>query len=336
MADVKQNTGFLSLLRILSAFAVVVIHVAASAVTNHAGDISDTIVYVLDTVHVYLNWCVPVFFMITGYIFIGLKKECEFPNMKKYILRFLAALLVFGFGYAMLERVYTERTIHFSVLLGAVGDIFTGNLWDHMWYVYEIIGIYLILPIVKPFVEKSNQNLYYATAVTFVFNILLPSVGEVFGTTLAFSIPLVRYMFYIFAGGLIAKINPSGTKRNLVYAVCGLIASVWMVWLFYRNGVSCGYTSAAICMLAVFIFLLFSFAFAGYQENGFVKLLSGLTWGVYLIHPLVINVLIKVLKIRPLDYAAWISIPAACIIVFAVSILLIFLMKKIPLVKKML
>ena len=334
--SVKQNTGFLSLLRILSALAVVVIHVVASSVTNHTGAVSDTVVQVLDVVHVFMNWSVPVFFMITGFIFLGLKKECEFPKMKKYILRFLAALFVFGFCYAMLERVYSAHTINLAVLLGSVKDIFTGNLWDHMWYVYEIIGIYLVLPMIKPFVEKSRQNLLYAAALTFVFNILLPSVGDLLGAELAFKIPLVRYMFYIFAGGLIAKMRPAATRKHIICTICGLIASAWMVWLFYRNGISCGYTSLAVCMLAIFLFLLLSLIFADYREPQLIKAISGLTWGVYLIHPLVLNVLIKVLKFSPLDYPAYLSVPAVCIGVFAASLLLIFVMKKIPLVKKML
>ena len=336
MANEKSKTGFLSLLRIVSAFAVVVIHVVATSIINHSGDISEHLVYVLNTVHVYMNWAVPVFFMITGYIFIGLKSECELPKMKKYVLRFLAALFVFGFGYAMLERVYSTHTINLNVLLGSVGDIFAGNLWDHMWYVYEIIGIYLVLPIVKPFVQKNNKNLFYATAVTFAFNILLPSIGDMFGTELGFSIPLVRYMFYIFAGGVIAKVRPACKKRNIICAICGLVASACMVWLFYRNGVPCSYTSLAVCMLAVCIFLLFSLVLSNYKENRIGRELSAFTWGVYLIHPLVLNVLVKVLKIHPLDYPAYISIPTVCIGVFAVSMLLIFVMKKIPFVKKML
>lgn len=337
MAEMKKEVGFLSILRIISAFAVVVIHAVATSVFNYSGDVSDSIVYVLDTVHVYMNWAVPVFFMITGYIFIGLKSECELSKMKKYVLRFLAALFIFGFGYAMLERVYSTHTINIDNFIYAIGDIFTGNLWDHMWYVYEIIGIYIVLPIVKPFTDKSNKNLIYAASVTFVFNILLPFIGDMFGTELAFSIPLVRYMFYIFAGGLIAKLHIPNIKRNRIYSICFLIASICLVWIFYRNGISCAYNSLAICAMALSIFLLFSLIFENCAgKNRIIKDLSSLTWGVYLIHPLVLNVVIKVLHIQPLDYPPYFSIPILCIGVFAVSLLLIFVMKKIPLVKKML
>lgn len=334
--SVKKNTGFLSLLRILSALAVVVIHVVASSVTNYTGATSDTVVQVLDIVHVFMNWSVPVFFMITGFIFLGLKSECAFPKMKKYILRFLAALFVFGFCYAMLEHIYSAHTVNLDVLLSSIKDIFTGNLWDHMWYVYEIIGIYLVLPIIKPFVEKNSQNLLYATALTFVFNILLPSVGDILGVDIAFKIPFVRYMFYIFAGGQIAKMNLPRIKKNIIYIICGLIVSACMVGVFYRNSISCAYTSLAICMMAVFLFLLFSLICSDYKESKLIKTISGLTWGIYLIHPLVLNVLIKVLKFNPLDYPAYFSIPIVCIGVFVISLLFIFALKKIPLFKRML
>ena len=50
MANEKSKTGFLSLLRIVSAFAVVVIHVVATSIVNRSGDVSECLVYVLNTV----------------------------------------------------------------------------------------------------------------------------------------------------------------------------------------------------------------------------------------------------------------------------------------------
>lgn len=336
MADLKQSTGFLSLLRIFSAFAVVVIHVVSSSVTNHAGDISNIVVNMMDIVHIYMNWSVPMFFMITGYIFIGLKKNCEISNMKKYIIRFLVALFIFGFCYAMLERVYIERTINLSILIESIGDIFTGNLWDHMWYVYEIIGIYLILPIVKPFVEQSNKNLYYATIVTFIFNILLPTLTEIINVSFAFTVPLVKYMFYIFVGGMIAKTNLTNTRKCVFFSVIGILVSVFFVYIFYNNDINCSYNSVAICVLAVSIFFAFSFLFSDYIEKCFVKELTNLTWGIYLIHPLIINILIKILKINPLNYLAVVSIPTTCISVFVISGIIVWVLRKIIILKNIL
>lgn len=57
----------IDLLRVLSAFAIVVIHIVSAPVTNSNVEVDAGLVAVLEVIHSLMNWAVPVFFMVTGY-----------------------------------------------------------------------------------------------------------------------------------------------------------------------------------------------------------------------------------------------------------------------------
>jgi surface polysaccharide O-acyltransferase-like enzyme len=67
------NASFIIFLRIIAAVAVVMIH--TKTLTNF-----ETKGYYL--LHSCILWCVPIFFMISGYIFLGLKTNITYNNLK--------------------------------------------------------------------------------------------------------------------------------------------------------------------------------------------------------------------------------------------------------------
>ena len=83
----KYNDPALSILRIVAAFAVVVIH---SRILSDPSTVAYNFVYAA------VLWSVPIFFMITGYIFLGMKTAVEYHDIKKNVFRFLVVLIVVG------------------------------------------------------------------------------------------------------------------------------------------------------------------------------------------------------------------------------------------------
>lgn len=64
-----------------------------------------------------------------------------------------------------------------------------------MWYVYAIIGIYLVMPVIHRFMRDNVKELGILTVLLFVFTILLDTFEPLF--PVGFSIPFVGicYMF---------------------------------------------------------------------------------------------------------------------------------------------
>lgn len=334
----KKNTyyGYLDFLRIAGAFAVVVIHVVTSAVFNAAIPITATQKLICSTIHSLMNFSVPTFIVITGFIFLGNDIAYTYKSMKKYISRIVIALIVFGFFYSILEQVFVAGSFNYRILVQSFYNIITGNLWDHLWYLYTILGIYLIIPIIKPFfITKNVWPLMISAMLLFVFNNLIPELNTYWGTEIVSVIPINNhYIFYLFAGGLLARLQP---KSNCIYiAVSGIIISILLIIVKYYNNIniSTEYDSLTICVLTVSNFVLVSYLFQGRSLNKFVITVSKATWGIYLLHPLFLNIQLKVFHINPFQYFPFLTVPLNCILLFIFTCWCVMLLRKLTFVQK--
>ena len=61
--------------------------------------------------------------------------------------------------------------------------------------------------------------------------------------------------------------------------------------------------------------------------------LAGCSFGIYLLHPVIINMLYKVVNIRPTNFNAVISIPVFTIMFIVPVWFAVYIMKKIPFIK---
>ncbi|MEG0767859.1 MAG: hypothetical protein RR482_09095, partial [Clostridia bacterium] len=88
-----------------------------------------------------------------------------------------------------------------------------------------------------------------------------------------------------------------------------------------------------VCLWAMSLFLLSKRVFSQPVGRGWLWF-SRVSFGVYLIHPLVINVLMKVLHVQPLAFLPWLSVPVFGVGVFAVSAAITWLLRKVAFVRK--
>ena len=86
-----------------------------------------------------MYWAVPVFFMITGMLF--LRKEMHVKSSEwlfKYSRRILLALVVFGIPYAALKLVMADG-LSISLLDKAILAFLSDTGFGHLWYLYALI-----------------------------------------------------------------------------------------------------------------------------------------------------------------------------------------------------
>lgn len=139
----------ITILRIISTFAVIWLHVNGTVWGNQdLFNITEfqNIFYAINYYIMY--WAVPCFIMITGSLHLS-KTDLPLKKFyKKYLLRTLIVLLVFGYGYSLLME-YSELGRNPKVFLNAILDVFIFKTFAHLWYLYELIGIYILLPFIK-------------------------------------------------------------------------------------------------------------------------------------------------------------------------------------------
>ncbi len=326
-ANLKNNIAFIAILRILAALAVVVIH--TRSLTFH-----ETNVY--DFVHACMLWSVPVFFMITGYIFIGVKKISDYSSVKNNIIKFVVVLFTLGYFYAICQRFFEARNLTAMLFVNSFYDVLKGNLFDHMWYVYSIIGIYLILPILSLFVNNNKKNLYTLLALTAIFGIIVPDICKMLNVSTSFKLPIGNYAFYVLAGATVKEItfDKLKTLRNISLLIIPLYIIIYAYNIFVCNIFYASYTSILVATLSVSIFIICAYSFRNLNTNTIINSISKCTWGIYLLHPFFIHVIVKLFKFTITPYNQLIFYPLSCIFIFLISYIATLILKNIPIVKR--
>lgn len=150
----------ISIMRIIATLAVVFLHTCNTIANNiESYNISEREYFVLTTGNVLMNWAVPIFFMITGSLLLRKNNDLTYKKVIfKYLKRIVLALFIFGVPFSIMEIYMDTRTLDISMILSAIVNVITGNSWSHLWYLYTLIGVYMILPMLKAFVDRCDHQ----------------------------------------------------------------------------------------------------------------------------------------------------------------------------------
>ena len=367
---------FLDVLRVLATCAVVLMHVLTGATDVTDASIVPEYRSLLLSVMDLVTWCVPIFLMISGYLFLNPERTLTYPVMiKKYCRRIALAILLFGVPYAASELVVAERTFRIRMIPEALKMTLMGHTWSHMWYLYLILFLYLITPLLKKVLRVLPVwGVAAVMAVIFLGSSVAPFLNKVLDVN---SIPVLPdggvYFLYYLCGYLFAvrevcvdRAESSGTSGKGMEA--GLdtepakgrrIGNVWLIaaavlmmgMILSRTlagfSIQMAYNYPFTVLLAV---LLFAAGWNGsikkhripWQEAG------ALSFAVYLVHPVYVNLLYKFVKITPFTVleqcgvqsvaagqAVLILLLAAfCLVVLALATATAWVLRKIPVLRK--
>ena len=287
-------------------------------------------------------WAVPVFFMLTGCLLLNKEKSITAHEcLIKYVRRILIALTIFGAFYSLIILV-SEGERGWWIIPKTIKGVMTGNTFSHLWYCYELIGIYLILPILKCFVDNAKEQTYrYCMIVIFLFDFIVPFIGTATGVGMNFYIPLSYSLFYVLCGYWLTKVRNS-QKRILV--VVGIAMALAITAVAYirpiENNPYIGYNSPIVAIMAISIFGLFN-NIQGLDENYALKpsdtlwKMDRLCFGVYLIHPLFIQGFYRILGFTPISFRIYqIGTIVIWLIVCVASFATSWVLNKIPLMRR--
>lgn len=344
---------FLDVLRVLATCAVVLMHVLTGATDVTDASIVPEYRSLLLSVMDLVTWCVPIFLLISGYLFLNPERTLTYPVMiKKYCRRIALAILLFGVPYAASELVVAERTFRIRMIPEALKMTLMGHTWSHMWYLYLILFLYLITPLLKKVLRVLPVwGVGTVMAVIFLGSSVAPFLNKVLDVN---SIPVLPdggvYFLYYLCGYFFAVREVCVDKgRNVWLTVAVAVLALGMILSRTLAGFSIqmAYNYPFTVLLAV---LLFAAGWNGsikkhrlpWQEAG------ALSFAVYLVHPVYVNLLYKFVKITPFTVleqcgvqsvaagqAVLILLLAAfCLVVLALATATAWVLRKIPVLRK--
>jgi surface polysaccharide O-acyltransferase-like enzyme len=347
----KTNSArlyFLDILRIAAACAVILLHTVSGmrALVDMNQYPAQLNVFIIVTD--FTAWCVPVFIIISGYLFLNPSRTFSYGKIiSKYCRRILLSLIIFGIPYACIELIVQEQSFNAGMLVRAFVMVCRGESWAHMWYLYLILLLYMITPPLKWVLYRvPDWFVYIFLALIIVFGSIMPFVKKWLGME---SIPALPdeaiYFFYYICGYLFAKhagekaekerTKPAKGVIPLTFGIVLTLICMLSIRLTIPDSVQLPYNYPLTVLLSLLIFCAASYI-RGLNEKAAeaVTALSSLCFTVYLIHPVFINAAYKFFNLSLLDYPLGLSIPVFFLVFLILSLPTAWLIRKIPFMKK--
>lgn len=287
-------------------------------------------------------WAVPCFIMVTGVLQLNSKNDLTVKNLFTVLIwRIVKALILCCVLFRVFDMYMDGIPFTLSNFAVAFSKLFMGQSWAHIWYLYMLIGLYLLMPFFRLITKNGSDNiLRYGLIVTVFFISILP-ITRVFGIESAFTIPLTTiYPVYLFAGYIIH--NDILKIKRVPAALLTAAGLALIVILAMLKGGSYpdmpdiligSYASIAVVLLSFGVFALFK----GIKlENIFGKILRSIdkcSFGIYLLHMIFIRLVLRYWQFNPYE-RGFVQTALLVIAIFAVSYALVFVLRKLPVLKK--
>ncbi len=315
----------------------------------------------------FLSTCVPIFFLVNGYLLF--RKELDLRKHAKKTLRLCLATIAWGFIIPVIMNLLTGSNLGVREIFD-IGWNYKSGWNNQLWFMGALVCIYLLYPLIKAAYDTNRKAFYCFTVVCMVLtfgNDLLNEVGSIilalFGQAQLLDINffgnfnvlrgLYGFSFsYFCLGGLLwskQEVLARMVQGKARLGFAGLIvASTVLMTLWggfatavkgdYWDPVWNGYgTIYTLCNTLAFFVLAMSYEGGGRCLERVVSLVSGNTLGIMFVHNIVItglNLLIWGNEFFSAFVASFLGSVSFAVVVLAISTAITVGLKKIPVVRQ--
>ena len=355
----SKRIFYFDALRVMAIIGVIFCHASTSFV---ALDIGSFNFYISAFFDCFRDFCVPIFVMLSGALLIA-KKDSLFTFFKKRLSRIFIPFLFWGIVYTLYSFIFLKHNLN----LNYVFDVFMrngGTIGGIFWFVWMIFTIYIAIFIINkvnsygngriPDFDRKFINVLTILSVVFIIMFqmyLLPDI--LYKSLLGY---YVSFIPYAIIGSFLANndfiSSKIGAKKTALIALALSIAT-YLYYIFACVGPMSvsnnsftypGYFNILILVLSASIFILFKSMskiqfFRNVEKSKYgdvIVSLSGYSYGIYLIHYLVLYILKRKIVII-CDYtqqSPLIWIPLLVLITLIISLAILMILDRIPYLRK--
>lgn len=331
----------LDILRIFAMFAVVIVHTCGMNTQNMSADGSNK--SILTLISALMTWEIPAFVMISGRFFLDPEREVSIKRVRRAIMRMCVAFVVWNLVYQfyyIFSGTYSDLNWK-----GILMQVIQGPY--HFWYIYMIIGIYLLIPFLRRIAEKKWLMEYFI--VLFIvfgtltnYGPLLPIVGDTIGTIsehISFHFAL-GYTGYFVAGYYLHR-YPLSEKYEIPIYIMGIVlwlgaAGLTVLYATYFDIHDELFVKYLMPNVAIESFAIYTFFIKRVSKWKFkpglvalIEKLSEYSAGIYYIHALILE-LFALAGFSPLVASPLIMVPLLALLAVILSSVMIHMIRKIP------
>jgi len=288
---------------------------------------------------------VPLFFLMSGYLLLS-KEEDLWTFFKKRAIKIIIPFFVWSAVYDIFFTQSFGEAFTLEAVLKLFIRILRGPRAAHLWFFYALIGLYFFTPILRVFVSKAKKSdILYYVGLWFITTPILFIIQEFTPLQIGFELYyFAGYVGYFLLGLYLGQLQ---TTARLIKIATSLVfaGAIFTFVVFFFNIPPTNnelpfrsYLSINIILMAIGVFILVKAVGEHISPSlaRFSTLVSQSSFGIYLIHSLVLSGMAAVWEALGFQTAAGSSIlviPAVAIIAFLVSWAITALMRKIPLIR---
>ncbi|MFA5013797.1 MAG: acyltransferase family protein [Candidatus Paceibacterota bacterium] len=344
----EKRIVYIDVLRFLAIFFIIVIHVVSGYAWNGYGDnyywFAANVFWAISAIGV------PIFVMISGSLLLsGEKEEPDKMFFQKRILRLFVPFFVWSLVYLAYQNRFD---------INAILGIFRAPVYFHLWFVYMIIGIYFMLPLIKIVFNSRLKESFFkyfllvwfilASVVPFIFKIVQFKTPDIWylrdNIVLLLGYFVFLFLGYFVLGYLLGNTNLKPKTKKCIYcfsAVSFILTLVGTYLLLLKNGkfdpYFYGELAPNIVMMSVGFFVFIKDVdwqkILNERIMGFLKGFSSIAYGIYLSHALFLALILRALVLYPNPLVQWLLVSVVCL---AASYLFCALVSRVKILKKLL
>jgi surface polysaccharide O-acyltransferase-like enzyme len=344
MESKKGRIFYLDFIRVLAIFLVIFIHVSAIDTVKNIGSTQWQITKLLNF---FAHMSVPLFFMISGTLLLNSPKTASLSyTWKKRIPHVVIPFIAWSFLSTYLVGLYSH-SFDWPYILKMYAVFLYQPVSPTLWFMYPLIGLYILSPILRTFVENANNKmLLYLVSIWLITNSLMPSLSFLLPKDIAHALDFYPAATFFLMGGFVGYfiLGYLISKLDVTKINAWLLIIVMLLACYTGNAFAIRYpksmdmwnqsyvTSIFILIMSVCGYILLQ-KWGQLTKSTKVKsvfaFFSPLVFGIYLIH----NILILYLEPWFMSNLSYTGVAATFTRYFAVAILstiIIWILSLIP------
>ena len=293
--DLENNRlPWLDNARILSVFAVVIVHAAALFMAGY--EVGTYHWWLGNVVSSAFRWCIPVFVMISGALLLDPSKaETSSIFYRKRLLRILIPLIFWSIIY--LINSWSQGNLGYGqgVWWEIAKRLLLGKPGYHLWYLYMICGLYFFTPFFRKLIGNSTPKefkllvyiMLMLTLVNSVLKAMFPDIPSTIFSLFIYYLPLYFLGYFI----RISDLKPSKWLLILSFLSGWVNTFLGCYVISVPDNVMSGIyfhgdLSVTVVLMAISVMYLLMKDSRPFINSKITQQLAQLSFGVYLIHPL--------------------------------------------------
>lgn len=340
----QQNTArivFLDWLRVIACFMVMVVHASECVYSNDYSFSfpSELGRWSVALINGFVRPAVPLFLIASAYLLIPLRTDTA-TFFRKRFTRVVIPFVVWLVMYAVLPGIWGEFSG--EEVKNNLSHIFINFIprASHLWFIYMLLGIYLIMPVISPWLERVSRREEEWFLAIWLFTTLFwhahDIFGDIFGECWWNPFPLFYYVSgyvgYVVMAHYIRKYFDWSLKKTLYIAVPLFLAGyAFCVWWFYTRSftveavrqleLTWQTTSIAPVVMSFAAFMLIrKIDCKNPVVNSAVRSISNMSYGMYLMHMLILPYIFRLCNpVMPIPFAIIVTALLTYVICYAIT-----------------